>query len=63
MLHAYVLYFYHPMLKKIIYIKAPLSKTMQNYYERIFTKEKLDENINSTKFKHYFNDMDKWLQQ
>ena len=63
LLHAYVLYFYHPMLKKIIYIKAPLSKTMQNYYERIFTKEKLDENINSTKFKHYFNDMDKWLQQ
>jgi hypothetical protein len=51
------------MLKKIIYIKAPLSKTMQNYYEKIFTKEELDESINSTKFKHYFNDMDKWLQQ
>jgi len=49
MLHAYMLYFLHPKSGKLIEIKAPISRCMQDFIEMNFNKEIVNEKLNSIK--------------
>ena len=53
-LHAYLLYFIHPITEKYMEIKAPIFEDMQELLEKYFTKEKINVTLNSENFKNYF---------
>jgi 23S rRNA pseudouridine1911/1915/1917 synthase len=57
LLHASVLYFVHPTTKEIVTFHAPLPTEMQNYLEKYFNVETLDETINPNTLEHHFADI------
>jgi len=54
-LHAYLLYFIHPKSNKLIEIKAPLFKDMQEYLNKNFSKGVNNEDF---KIKEFFKNID-----
>lgn len=54
LLHAYLIYFIHPSTKEKVFFKAPLDDVMQEYLEKKFEKERLDEVMESNSLIHSF---------
>lgn len=54
LLHAYLIYFIHPSTKKKVFFKAPLDDVMQEYLEKKFEKERLDEVLEPDSLIHGF---------
>lgn len=54
-LHAYQIYFKHPILNKNIKVVAPIFDDMKQYFNRNFDKEILQEKINSNYIDRIFN--------
>ncbi|MBE0491878.1 MAG: RluA family pseudouridine synthase [Sulfurospirillum sp.] len=54
MLHASVLYFYHPRTQKFIQVQAPLFEDFEALLEKHFEKESLHEKIDSEHICEYF---------
>ena len=55
LLHAYVLYFEHPVTKKRVTFAAPIPDAMRDYLTKHFETENLDEIIASDRIEHYFS--------
>jgi len=55
LLHAYILYFMHPITQELCQYKAPISTAMQNYMDKNFTKEVLDETLLQDNFERHFS--------
>ncbi len=54
-LHAYILYLYHPKTKKQMCFVAPLPKDMQQFLQKHFKKEEIDEKIDPDSFAELFD--------
>jgi len=54
LLHAYLIYFIHPSTKEKVFFKAPLDDVMQEYLEKKFDKERLDEVMEPNSLIHSF---------
>lgn len=61
LLHAYKIYFVHPISKQNIKLTAPIPNGIKNYLENIFNKESLNEKILPSSFEHHFDDANSWL--
>lgn len=55
MLHAYVLYFMHPITKEQCQFSAPINPIMKNYINKNFEQEILNEQLPHTHFERHFN--------
>jgi len=55
LLHAYIIYFIHPTTKERCRFSAPLSEAMQNYLEKHFNKEIIDEQLRQEHFERHFD--------
>ncbi len=55
LLHAYVLYFIHPTTKERCQFSAPLSQAMQEYLEKYFEQEIINEQLPHTNFERHFD--------
>ncbi|MDY0117012.1 MAG: RluA family pseudouridine synthase [Sulfurimonadaceae bacterium] len=55
LLHAYIVEFIHPRTKEKVIYQAPLSDVMQNYLEKNFNKEQLNEVMDSNFIIDSFN--------
>ncbi len=53
-LHAYLLYFIHPVSGELVEIKAPLFDDMRNYIDKNFSKELEYENLTKNEIKSLF---------
>jgi 23S rRNA pseudouridine1911/1915/1917 synthase len=54
LLHAYLIYFIHPSTKERVFFQAPLDDVMQEYLEKKFEKERLDEVLEPDSLIHGF---------
>ncbi len=54
LLHAYVIYFIHPTTKEKLFFVAELDKTVKNYIDSKFTKEQIDEVMDTRYILHSF---------
>lgn len=54
LLHAYMIYFVHPKTKKELFFVANLDDTMQEYITKKFTKEQIDEVMDTHTILHSF---------
>jgi len=50
LLHAYQIYFYHPIRKEYLRISAPLEQTFYNYITQTFKEEDIDELLEPSHF-------------
>lgn len=55
LLHAYIMYFIHPVSKKEIFLTAGLDEEFNNYLEKKFDMERVNEIIDSSNIVHSFN--------
>jgi len=53
-LHAYLLYFIHPVTNKLVEVKAPLFSDMKSFIDKNFNKEREYENLNRDEIKSFF---------
>lgn len=56
MLHAYLMYFIHPVSKKTIFIQAPLFEDMIGFLKQNFSMEEVNEAISQKHILHCFGD-------
>ncbi|MSN96497.1 RluA family pseudouridine synthase [Campylobacter sp. FMV-PI01] len=61
MLHAYILYFFHPLSGEKIFLKADLYDDFLNLIDNSKNKEKIYEKILPNTLYNDFNSVDKWL--
>lgn len=54
LLHAYILYFIHPRTKEHCQFSAPISAAMQNYLNKNFDQEIIDEQLPQANFERHF---------
>jgi 23S rRNA pseudouridine1911/1915/1917 synthase len=55
LLHAYVIYFIHPSTKERCQFSAPLSEAMNDYLEKNFDKEIINEQLLQENFERHFD--------
>ncbi len=53
-LHAYLLYFIHPISGKLVEVKAPLFSDMQEYFKKNFNKDREYDNLTKDEVKNSF---------
>ena len=53
-LHAYLLYFIHPISGKLVEVKAPLFSDMQEYFKKNFNKDREYDNLTKDEVKNCF---------
>ena len=53
-LHAYLLYFIHPVSNELVEVRAPLFNDMQEYFTENFNKDKEYDKLTKDEIKNYF---------
>lgn len=61
MLHAYLLYFKHPVSDKIVMLKAELPDSFKSLINKTNSKEQIYESILQNTLSHSFDDCDQWM--
>ena len=54
LLHAYVLYFVHPVTQEVTHFNAPIPAPMQEYITKNFNQETINENLPHQDFERHF---------